>query len=58
VARDIGEPYHGGAEREHGGEAGIVRVGYPEHVRRDGQGTSDMAQGASVGDAAAAKLDH
>jgi hypothetical protein len=58
MACDIGEPYHGSAEREHGDEVGVVPVGYAEHMRRDGQGTGDVAQGASIGDAAAATLDH
>ena len=58
VAGNVGQPDHGHTEREHGGEVGVVRVGDPEHERRDGQRAGNMGQRAAVGDAAAAALDH
>ena len=58
VASDFGQSYHGGTEREHCGEVGIVVAGDPEDVRRDGQRAGDTGQRATVGDATATALDH
>ena len=55
---DPGQPDDGATELEHGGEVGVVRVGDPDQVRRDGQRAGDVSQRAAVGDPAAAALDH
>jgi hypothetical protein len=53
-----GQPDDRGTEGEHDGEADVVRVGDPEHVRRDGQRARDACQRAPVGEVTAAGLDH